>query len=196
MLTAIIGFMPSAGGGAIGSIDYSPETRQAMAKESRKWTCPICRKCNEELLPLDADDALSTSVSELSTSMAAVVDEQARFPAAQIVIEKIERLDESGAAASPLAEQSGLRRRGAAAGDPTEEDSTAQGKAKKAAPVRIESNNNNNAPPEPVALPEALAPAPRVVPAPVSGGSPIDILIAAVFFALLFLVLNKWVVTR
>jgi ubiquitin-conjugating enzyme E2 J1 len=36
VLTAIIGFMPSAGGGAIGSIDYPAEVRQKMAKGKQK----------------------------------------------------------------------------------------------------------------------------------------------------------------
>jgi len=33
-LLAIIGFMPSEGGGAIGSLDYTPEERKLLAKRS------------------------------------------------------------------------------------------------------------------------------------------------------------------
>ncbi len=199
VLTAIIGFMPSAGGGAIGSIDYSTETRQKMAKESRKWRCPVCNKCNDDLLPAEDAETLNASHSELSTSVAAVMDEHAQFPTSQIVIEKIEKLDESGTAAvSPAATNGaaiGLRRRVAAASDPTEEDKKKEDAAKRTEARAANNNNDNNVPPEAVAHPPAAA----VAAAPAAGsvsGSPIDILIAAVFFFLLFLVLNKWVVVK
>lgn len=32
-LLAIIGFMPTHGGGAIGSLDYTPEERKVLAKK-------------------------------------------------------------------------------------------------------------------------------------------------------------------
>ena len=41
VLLAIIGFMPSPGQGTIGSLDYSPEERRALAARSRDWESPV-----------------------------------------------------------------------------------------------------------------------------------------------------------
>jgi len=41
-LLAIIGFMPSPAQGTIGSLDYTPEERRALAKRSVSWSCPTC----------------------------------------------------------------------------------------------------------------------------------------------------------
>ncbi|KAG1658370.1 Ubiquitin-conjugating enzyme E2 J1 [Nymphon striatum] len=41
-LLAIIGFMPTHGNGAIGSIEYTPEERKLLAKKSQEWTCKSC----------------------------------------------------------------------------------------------------------------------------------------------------------
>ncbi|KAM7308735.1 ubiquitin-conjugating enzyme E2 J1 [Ixodes scapularis] len=41
-LLAIIGFMPTHGSGAIGSLDYSTEERKQLAKKSQAWSCPSC----------------------------------------------------------------------------------------------------------------------------------------------------------
>ena len=41
-LLAIIAFMPTPGQGTIGSLDYSPEERRALARRSRAWSCPHC----------------------------------------------------------------------------------------------------------------------------------------------------------
>ena len=41
VLLAIIGFMPSPGQGTIGSLDYSPEERRALATRSRDWESPV-----------------------------------------------------------------------------------------------------------------------------------------------------------
>merc|ERR1712098_58405 len=50
-LLAIIGFMPSPGKGSVGSLDYSKEERQVLAKRSQEWSCPICGKISLLLLP-------------------------------------------------------------------------------------------------------------------------------------------------
>ncbi|CAG0912916.1 unnamed protein product [Notodromas monacha] len=50
-LLAIIGFMPTAGEGAIGSLDYSPEERKKLAKKSLEWSCPTCGGIKDALLP-------------------------------------------------------------------------------------------------------------------------------------------------
>uniref|UniRef100_V9KEY5 Ubiquitin-conjugating enzyme E2 J1 n=1 Tax=Callorhinchus milii TaxID=7868 RepID=V9KEY5_CALMI len=41
-LLAIIGFMPTKGEGAIGSLDYTPEERKALAKKSQDFNCETC----------------------------------------------------------------------------------------------------------------------------------------------------------
>lgn len=41
-LIAIIGFMPTKGEGAIGSLDYTPEERKALAKKSQDFCCDVC----------------------------------------------------------------------------------------------------------------------------------------------------------
>ncbi|KAA8583403.1 hypothetical protein FQN60_015949, partial [Etheostoma spectabile] len=41
-LIAIIGFMPTKGEGAIGSLDYTPEERKALAKKSQDFCCEAC----------------------------------------------------------------------------------------------------------------------------------------------------------
>ncbi|XP_039980749.1 ubiquitin-conjugating enzyme E2 J1 isoform X2 [Xiphias gladius] len=41
-LIAIIGFMPTKGEGAIGSLDYTPEERRALAKKSQEFCCETC----------------------------------------------------------------------------------------------------------------------------------------------------------
>ncbi|KAF5892613.1 ubiquitin-conjugating enzyme E2 J1, partial [Clarias magur] len=41
-LIAIIGFMPTKGEGAIGSLDYTPEERKALAKKSQDFCCEMC----------------------------------------------------------------------------------------------------------------------------------------------------------
>nr|XP_025045553.1 ubiquitin-conjugating enzyme E2 J1 isoform X2 [Pelodiscus sinensis] len=51
-LLAIIGFMPTKGEGAIGSLDYTPEERRALAKKSQDFCCEAeinsSRKCITE----------------------------------------------------------------------------------------------------------------------------------------------------
>ncbi|XP_072106038.1 ubiquitin-conjugating enzyme E2 J1 [Mobula birostris] len=41
-LLAIIGFMPTKGEGAIGSLDYTPDERKTLAKKSQDFSCEIC----------------------------------------------------------------------------------------------------------------------------------------------------------
>ncbi|XP_069052539.1 ubiquitin-conjugating enzyme E2 J1 [Lepisosteus oculatus] len=41
-LIAIIGFMPTKGEGAIGSLDYTPEERKSLAKKSQDFHCEAC----------------------------------------------------------------------------------------------------------------------------------------------------------
>ena len=48
-LLAIIGFMPTQGRGALGSLDYEPEERRILAIKSRSWSCPSCGQIKELL---------------------------------------------------------------------------------------------------------------------------------------------------
>jgi len=54
-LLAIIGFMPTPGQGTIGSLDYTPEERQGLARKSQHWSCSLCGKTSELLLPEEED---------------------------------------------------------------------------------------------------------------------------------------------
>ncbi|XP_043075322.1 ubiquitin-conjugating enzyme E2 J1 [Puntigrus tetrazona] len=58
-LIAIIGFMPTKGEGAIGSLDYTPEERRALAKKSLDFCCDVCGSCmRSALLALSPDSDL------------------------------------------------------------------------------------------------------------------------------------------
>lgn len=49
-LLALIAFMPTPGGGTIGSLDYTPEERQMLARKSQLFECSSCGKVAEHLL--------------------------------------------------------------------------------------------------------------------------------------------------
>jgi len=52
-LMALIAFMPTRGDGAIASLDWSPEERKKLARESLKYSCKKCGVCNFTALPLE-----------------------------------------------------------------------------------------------------------------------------------------------
>ncbi|CAL8311835.1 unnamed protein product [Lota lota] len=55
-LIAIIGFMPTKGEGAIGSLDYTPEERRSLAKKSQDFCCEACESSmRTALLPPSPD---------------------------------------------------------------------------------------------------------------------------------------------
>ncbi|XP_038126459.1 ubiquitin-conjugating enzyme E2 J1 [Cyprinodon tularosa] len=55
-LIAIIGFMPTKGEGAIGSLDYTPEERKTLAKKSQDFCCEACGcSMRSALLPLTSN---------------------------------------------------------------------------------------------------------------------------------------------
>ena len=181
VLTAIIGFMPSPGGGAIGSIDYEPEVRKSMAKDSVQWRCDTCGMCNGEQLPQEDEDELNASNSVLSTSVGALVEEQARFPIDTIRIDKIEKLDESASLDSPNRKPS--------LNSSATLDSPSEGLR------RRRTENDNNAPVEEAAAPAAAQRPPAVMAAAnqTSSAGFLDVGIAAVFFLILWLVLTRFV---
>ena len=51
VLLALIGFMPSEGVGAVGSLDSLPEERRRLARCSLEWVCPVCGIPNRDILP-------------------------------------------------------------------------------------------------------------------------------------------------
>ncbi|KAM8809388.1 ubiquitin-conjugating enzyme E2 J1 [Eudromia elegans] len=64
-LLAIIGFMPTKGEGAIGSLDYTPEERRALAKKSQDFCCEICgTSMKTALLPLTSGSVTSQADKE------------------------------------------------------------------------------------------------------------------------------------
>ncbi|KFQ02157.1 Ubiquitin-conjugating enzyme E2 J1, partial [Leptosomus discolor] len=64
-LLAIIGFMPTKGEGAIGSLDYTPEERRALAKKSQDFCCEMCGTAMKTaLLPLTSGSVSSQADKE------------------------------------------------------------------------------------------------------------------------------------
>ncbi|NWQ70085.1 UB2J1 enzyme, partial [Neopipo cinnamomea] len=64
-LLAIIGFMPTKGEGAIGSLDYTPEERKALAKKSQDFCCEMCgTSMKTALLPLTSRSVSSQADKE------------------------------------------------------------------------------------------------------------------------------------
>jgi len=64
-LLAIIGFMPTHGAGAIGSLDYPQEERKKLAIKSQDWCCSVCEKKMREILPqLSGSSATADTLKE------------------------------------------------------------------------------------------------------------------------------------
>ncbi|KAK3606740.1 hypothetical protein CHS0354_036539 [Potamilus streckersoni] len=69
-LLAIIGFMPTHGAGAIGSLDYTPEERKVLAKRSQNWECPDCGIVTDVLLPVtEASKLAREEAKQLATQI-------------------------------------------------------------------------------------------------------------------------------
>lgn len=67
-LLAIIGFMPTPGLGAIGSLDYTTDERRSLAKKSHAWSCSVCGSIQR--LISERSDACRTEVNEEAKSLA------------------------------------------------------------------------------------------------------------------------------
>lgn len=65
-LIALIAFMPTASIGAIGSINYSKEERQALAKRSKNWECDLCGKISDKLLNPSHERTITKTLTHLS----------------------------------------------------------------------------------------------------------------------------------
>ncbi|KAL5103003.1 Ubiquitin-conjugating enzyme E2 J1 [Taenia crassiceps] len=67
-LLAIIGFMPTSGAGAIGSMSVSAEERRKLAASSRNFTCDICGPTRDLLLPItSASSSTAKEAKELAS---------------------------------------------------------------------------------------------------------------------------------
>ncbi|CAG9770951.1 unnamed protein product [Ceutorhynchus assimilis] len=78
-LLALIAFMPTKGVGTIGSLDYTPEERQVLAKKSKSWECVTCGKIAEKLLSAEAasSPALTKEESSMLENIALKAEEDA-----------------------------------------------------------------------------------------------------------------------
>lgn len=83
ILEALISFLPTPADGAIGAVDWSPAERQALAKKSIEYCCPLCGKV-VDLLPPKKEQSSSTS----SDSSSANEKKPSRF---QKEIEELQR---------------------------------------------------------------------------------------------------------
>lgn len=63
-LLAIIGFMPTEGMGAIGSLDYPKDERKTLAMKSQSWRCETCGEINRLLKDLKEGETESEDSKE------------------------------------------------------------------------------------------------------------------------------------
>lgn len=106
-LLAIIGFMPTHGSGAIGSLDYSAEERKQLAKKSQTWSCSNCGPIAK----------LLKERSQEPQDIAA--DKEAREQAAQIMFK-----DASERPGTPRTSESSAVERTTASATPTQPNSS------------------------------------------------------------------------
>ena len=64
ILEALISFLPTPGDGAIGALDYKPEERRRLAKQSQSFVCPTCGPVEKLLPKLDPDRKRSAKSGE------------------------------------------------------------------------------------------------------------------------------------
>lgn len=75
VLLALIGFMPTEGGGAIGSVDMPSADRRRLAQCSLEWVCPTCGIPNKDILPRlnegrEGQEKAMEEVADIVTQMA------------------------------------------------------------------------------------------------------------------------------
>ncbi|XP_074652077.1 uncharacterized protein LOC141906682 isoform X2 [Tubulanus polymorphus] len=69
-LLAIIGFMPTHGGGALGSLNYTTEERKILAKKSQDWKCTQCGHIKYLLKPVtEASKETDKEAKELASQI-------------------------------------------------------------------------------------------------------------------------------
>ncbi|CAH8582016.1 unnamed protein product [Heterobilharzia americana] len=76
-LLAIIGFMPTHGVGAIGSLNQPKEERQMLAQVSQSYVCSICGSIKNLLLPLTtASSSMNKEASEAAAQISMMSEEE------------------------------------------------------------------------------------------------------------------------
>ncbi|ETN75014.1 hypothetical protein NECAME_12565 [Necator americanus] len=76
-LLALIGFMPTAGAGALGSLEYPVAERKKLAKKSLEWKCKECGACMKDALkPLTEDAKKSNEEAKELASQLSFKDEE------------------------------------------------------------------------------------------------------------------------
>ncbi|KAF7258736.1 hypothetical protein EG68_03157 [Paragonimus skrjabini miyazakii] len=74
-LLAIIGFMPTHGAGAIGSLDLPKEERRALARSSLSYVCDTCGSAQNLLRPLtDASRSINKEAMEAASQISMMGD--------------------------------------------------------------------------------------------------------------------------
>ncbi|KAF6025248.1 UBE2J1 [Bugula neritina] len=110
-LLAIIGFMPSPGHGAIGSLDYTPAERQQLAKKSRTYRCEICGNVCDKILPLTSkSDDSKQEMMDLAAQLS-MVGEKEKISRQQRELGDCVATAPSTPSASPLSNTADLRQR-------------------------------------------------------------------------------------
>ncbi|CAH1105764.1 unnamed protein product [Psylliodes chrysocephalus] len=97
-LLALIAFMPTTAAGTIGSLDYTPEERQLLARKSKNWECSICGKISEKLNSTEgaASPKLTQEESSLIKQIALKAEEDANKKEPSAKVEGNEQSSESG----------------------------------------------------------------------------------------------------
>lgn len=79
VLLALIGFMPTEGVGAIGSLDAPPHERRRLARCSLDWVCPECGVPNKSILPPEKEGQVGRSDVDKTMAEAADILSQMTF---------------------------------------------------------------------------------------------------------------------
>ncbi|XP_058804187.1 ubiquitin-conjugating enzyme E2 J1-like [Phymastichus coffea] len=74
-LLALIAFMPTLGNGTIGSLDYSAEERQKLAKKSLSWRCDNCGKIADLLSKEKSKKPITEEEQHMLDTIALKADE-------------------------------------------------------------------------------------------------------------------------
>ncbi|KAF2901599.1 hypothetical protein ILUMI_04586 [Ignelater luminosus] len=64
---ALIAFMPTSAAGTIGSLDYTKEERQVLAKRSKTWKCNVCGMIADKLSTVKS--TIATPLTQEETSL-------------------------------------------------------------------------------------------------------------------------------
>ncbi|CAH1155263.1 unnamed protein product [Phaedon cochleariae] len=74
-LLALIAFMPTSAAGTIGSLDYTAEERQLLARKSTNWECATCGRASERLTAAGGSPELTQEESSLLKQIALKAEE-------------------------------------------------------------------------------------------------------------------------